>query len=183
MSAGGSARRPSAPPSEAAVASNDATRLTLGELIGVISAAVLLVLMFAFAWFGVAGIPGRPRSHGGAAGTETGWQALSDLRWLMLLTVILAFAAVAVHALKPARQAVAAIRLALLALATVTSALVIVRVLIDLPSPDRVVDQKLGGVLGVVAALGIAYGAFEAVREQRARLLGLSRLTVARTAR
>lgn len=183
MSAGGSATRASAPPSEAAVGSDEASRLTLGELIGAISAALLLVLMLAFAWFGVAGIPGRPRSQGGVAGTETGWQALSDLRWLMLLTVIVAFAAVAVHALRPARQTVAAIRLALLALATVTSALVIVRVLIDLPSPDRVVDQKLGGVLGVLAALGIAYGAFGAVREQRARLLGLSRLPVARTAR
>jgi hypothetical protein len=183
LSTGGRPTRASAPPSEAAARSNDPARLTLGELIGAISSALLLVLMFAFAWFGVDGIPGRPRSQGGAAGSETGWQALSDLRWLILLTVIVAFAAVAVHALRPARQAVAAIRLALLALGTLTSALLIVRVLIDLPSPDRVVDQKLGGVLGVAAALGIAYGGFEAVREQRARLLGLSRLPVARTAR
>jgi hypothetical protein len=46
----------------------------------------------------------------------------------------------------------------------------IVRVLVDLPSPDRVVDQKLGALLGLIAGLGIAGGAWDAVREQRVRL-------------
>jgi hypothetical protein len=75
-------------------------------------------------------------------------------------------------------------------LATVTAASMIVRVLIDLPSPDQVVDQKLGAVLGVIAALGVALGAYESVREQRARIVALaatskpeSRLTSRRLAR
>jgi hypothetical protein len=176
----GASASPSAAPPAVAAGSEEVTRLTRGELVSAISAALLLALMFGFAWFGVDGIPGRSRS--GRAGAETGWQGLSDVRWVMLLTIVVAFAAVAIHARRPARQVVAAIRLALLALGTLTSALLIVRVLIDLPSPDRVVDQKLGGVLGVAAALGIAYGAYEAVREQRARLLGLSRLPAARAA-
>jgi hypothetical protein len=35
-----------------------------------------------------------------------------------------------------------------------------------------VVDQKVGALVGVAAALGVAYGATEAIREQRARLVG-----------
>ena len=158
------------------------TGLTRGELISALSAVLLLGLMFAVAWYGVDGIPGRPDSRGGAAGAETAWQGLSVVRWLMLLTVILAFATLAVHAGRPARQVVAAVRLALLGVATIDAVVVVIRVLIDLPSPQRIVDQKLGAVLGVVAALGIAFGAYDAVREQRVRMLAVSQFS-ARTAR
>ena len=147
-------------------------RLTRGELISAGSALLLLVLMVAVAWYGVDGIPGRSSPAGGISGTETGWQGLSAVRWLVLVTVLVAFAALAVHAVRATRQAVAALRLALLALACATSALLIIRVLIDLPSPDRVVDQKLGAVIGLIAGLGVVYGAAETIREQRALLVG-----------
>jgi hypothetical protein len=96
------------------------------------------------------------------------------IRWLIVVTALLAFAALAIHAIaeRLSRMAVAWVRLALLALSTVTAAAVVLRVLIVLPSPNRVVDQKLGAVVGMIAALGISYGAYEAVREQRARLSG-----------
>ena len=146
-------------------------RLTRGELISATSAVVLLIFMFAFAWYGVDGIPRRPGSQGGAAGAETAWQGLTGVRWLMLLTILLALTAVAMHAAHPERQVVAAFRLALLALSTLTAALLVIRVLIDLPASGRVVDQKLGAIVGVIAGLGIAYGAWESERDQRARLL------------
>lgn len=97
---------------------------------------------------------------------------MAVIRWLMLLTVLLALGALAIHARPPSRVMVARVRLVLLALSSLTAVAVIFRVLIELPSSNRVVDQKLGGVLGVIAALGIAYGSYEAVREQRARLRG-----------
>jgi hypothetical protein len=147
-----------------------ARSLTRGELISAASALVLLVLLVGSAWFGVDGIPGRPGSVSRVTGTETGWQGMTGVRWLVLLTVLLAFAAVAVHAARPTRQAVAAVRLGLLVTAGATALALIVRVLIDLPSPDRVVDQKFGAILGIFAGIGIAYGAGEAVREQRSRL-------------
>ncbi len=86
--------------------------------------------------------------------------------------MLIAFGAVAIHAARPARQAVAGVRLALLALGSLTAAALVVRVLIDLPSAGRVVDQKLGAVLrDARPALGSrCYGASDAVREQRARL-------------
>jgi hypothetical protein len=148
-----------------------ARRLTRGELVSGVSAVALLVLTLAVPWYGVDGIPGRPGSRAGMAGTHTGWEGLTGVRWLILLTVLVAFATLAVHPLGPARQTVAALRLTLLALGWATAVILIVRVLIDLPSSDRVVDQKLGALLGLLAALALAFGASEAVREQRLRLV------------
>jgi hypothetical protein len=146
--------------------------LTRGELISAASALALLALMFGVAWYGVDRIPGAAATSSAAATSENAWDALALIRWLMLLTALVALGAVAVHARRPGRVTVARFRLALLALSTLTAVAVIFRVLLVLPSPDRVPDQKLGAVLGTIAALGIAFGAYEAVREQRARLFG-----------
>jgi hypothetical protein len=147
-----------------------ARRLTRGELLSALSGLVLVVLVFAVPWFGEDAVPGP--GHRSVTSTETGWQALSDVRWLILVTVLVAFAAVAVHAASLTRRAVAGVRLALLILSAATAVALVVRVLIDLPSPAAVVDQKLGAVLGMSAGVGLAFGAAEAVREQRSRLAG-----------
>jgi hypothetical protein len=52
--------------------------------------------------------------------------------------------------------------------------LLIYRVLIVLPAGTRVIDQKLGAFLGVLCALGIAWGGYESIREQRARVRAAS---------
>jgi hypothetical protein len=169
--ASGSGRRPAAGPDSASDPRPAAAiAVTRGELIGAGCAVALLVLMFASAWYGVDGIPGATTTSSAAAYAEDAWHGLSVLRWLMLLTILAAFGAVAIHTGKPSRVTIARVRLALLALSTLTAAAVIFRVLIVMPSPDRVVDQKLGAVLGLIAALGIAFGSYEAIREQRVRL-------------
>ena len=145
--------------------------LNRGEVISAISALLLLVLMFAVAWYGVVGIPGRSGSRTGIDNAEDAWHGLTVVRWLMLLTVALAFGTAAIHLRGASQVAVAGTRLALLVLATLTAALLIYRVLIVLPSPDRIVDQKLGAILGVLCSLGVVFGAYESVREQRARIV------------
>ena len=146
--------------------------LTRGELISAASALALLALMFGVAWFGLDRIPGAAATSSPAATSENAWDALSVIRWLLLVTILVAFGALAIHAGRPTRVTVARVRLALLALGTLSAAALIYRVLLQLPSPDRVPDQKLGGVVGMFAALGVAFGAYEAIREQRARLFG-----------
>lgn len=174
--AAGTGRRPATGADSATEArSARPVAVTRGELISAACAVALLVLMFASAWYGVDGIPGAMSTSSAAAYAEDAWHGLSVLRWLMLLTVLAAFGAVAIHAGKPSRVTVARVRLALLALSTLTAAAVIFRVLLVMPSSDRVVDQKLGAVLGLIAALGIAFGSYEAIREQRARLLEVPR--------
>lgn len=61
------------------------------------------------------------------------------------------------------------------ALGALTSALLIYRVLIALPAATEVIDQKLGAILGLLCALGIALGGWESMREHRARSAKTSR--------
>jgi hypothetical protein len=138
-------------------------------VIAAVSALLLLILMFGAKWYGAAGIPGTS-AHAQAVTTENAWGSLSVVRWVMLLTILAAGASVLVHLVEVSRSTIALIRLAVALLGSLTAVLLTWRVLIDLPSPSDVVDQKLGAVAGLVCAYGIAVGGFEAIREQRARL-------------
>ena len=142
--------------------------LTHGEVIAGTSALLLLILMFATKWYGVAGVPGTS-AQAQAVTTQNAWSALTVVRWLMLLTILAAAAALLVHLLDVPRSTIALIRLSVALLGSLTALLLTYRVLIDPPSPSDVVDQKLGAVLGLLCAYGIAVGGFESIREQRAR--------------
>jgi hypothetical protein len=87
----------------------------------------------------------------------------------MVATIVAALGSVVLHAQQRGHGSQTHTGAALTVLAGVTAALVTYRVLIGLPSPNLVVDQKLGAVLGVLCALGIAVGGFESMREERAR--------------
>ncbi len=124
-----------------------------GELVSSVGALALLVFMFVFAWYGVAGIPGRSA----VVSTEDGWHGLTIIRWLMLLTIAVALGA---HRLRNGSTFVAA-------LGTLTALLLTYRVLIDLPSSQAVVDQKLGAYLALLSAFAIALGGYDSLRAQR----------------
>jgi hypothetical protein len=135
-----------------------------GELVSVASAVLLLAAMFALAWYGVDGIPGRtPR----LVWTEDAWDALSLVRWLMLATVLAVLGSALLHFSQRFHGARTETGLAVTILGTFTAGALIYRVLIALPAPAQVVDQKLGGFVGVVCALGIAYGGLESRRAER----------------
>ena len=84
--------------------------LTHGELIAAASALLLLILMFATAWYSVAGIPGTS-AHAQAVTTQNAWTGLTIVRWLMLLAILAAIALVGVHVVHPSASAVAIARL------------------------------------------------------------------------
>jgi hypothetical protein len=142
--------------------------LTHGEVIAAVAALLLLILMFAAKWYGVAGIPGTS-AHAQAVTTQNAWKSMTVLRWVMLLTILAAAAALLIHLIHVSRNTIALIRLSVAMLGSLTALLLTYRVLINPPSPLDVVDQKLGAVLGLVCAYGIAVGGFESIREQRAR--------------
>lgn len=140
-------------------------RLLHGERLAAVSAVALLVVMFAFKWFGVDGIPGRTRS---LVWTEDAWNGLTLIRWVMLLTILVAAASPFLHATQRTHGTKTSTSMAVATLGSLTSLLVIYRVAVELPASNQVVDQKLGAYLGVLCALGIALGGWEAVREERA---------------
>jgi hypothetical protein len=139
-----------------------------GEAISAASALALLVAMFAFEWFGTAGVPGSA-TRAANSGAEDAWTGLTDLRWLMLATVAVVLGSSVLHLSQRAHGTQTHTGTAVTVLGALTAALLVYRVFVSFPSPAVVVDQKLGAVLGVFSALGIALGGFEALRAERAR--------------
>jgi hypothetical protein len=144
-----------------------APRVHSGEVMSASCALLLAPIMFVLEWFGVVGMPEVRRS--GINGAENAWHALTLLRWLMLLTILVALGAVILHASQRGHGARTDTGIPVAALGTLTAVLVGYRVLIDPPNPAAVVDIKLGAMLGLLAALGIALGGWGSVREERAR--------------
>jgi hypothetical protein len=138
-------------------------RARRGELVCAGAAVLLLVFMFALAWFGVDGIPGRSE----LATSENAWHGLTDLRWLMLLTSFVAIGSLFLHASQRTHGAETDTSLAITVLGTATAGALAYRVLIDLPSSPSVVDQKLGAYLGLLSAVAIAIGGYDALRAAR----------------
>jgi hypothetical protein len=140
-------------------------RVHTGELISTTSALLLAPSMFLLDWYGRVGEPRVRRS--GITTAETAWQALTLLRWVMLLTILLAVGATVVHATQRGHGARTETGLPVALAGTLTAVLVGYRVLIDPPDPSSVVDVKLGAFLGLLAAVAIAVGGYESLREER----------------
>jgi hypothetical protein len=143
-------------------------RIHTGELISFVCALLLAPVMFLLDWYGVVGVPLQAR-RSGITTAENAWHVLTNLRWLMVLTIIAAIGSVLLHATQRSHGAKTDTSVLMAVLGTVTAALVAYRVLIDPPNSSAVVDVKLGGYLGLAWTIGIAIGGFESIRELRER--------------
>jgi divalent metal cation (Fe/Co/Zn/Cd) transporter len=145
-------------------------RIRVGALVSATSALALLVIMFATKWYGVAGVPDPSAVRPAVSTAENAWHGLTVTRWVLLATIVAAIGAVVLHASQRRHGNKTDTSLIVAALGALSSVLLIYRVLIVLPSANRVIYQKLGAFLGLLCALGIAWGGYEAIREQRARI-------------
>ncbi len=127
-------------------------------------ALALLISMFALKWYGVDGIPGRSRT---VVSAVNAWQGLTVLSWLMLAVIALAFVSVPLHLSQRLHGARTDTSPLVAISATVMAALVAYRVLVDLPRPDAIVDQKLGAIIGLACALALSGCAWGWVRDVR----------------
>src|ERR1700753_2802675 len=147
-----------------------APRLRVGALVSATSALALLVIMFAMKWYGVAGVPDPSAVRPAVSSAENGWHGLTLTRWVLLAAITASAGAVVLHASQRRHGNKTDTSLIVATLGVLSAVLLIYRVLIVLPAGNRVVDQKLGAFLGLLCALGIAWGGYEAIREQRARV-------------
>jgi hypothetical protein len=146
-----------------------APRVLFGELTSSVSAVLLLVLLFATEWFGVAGVPDPSAARPAVSGTESGWMGLSVVRWVVLVTALVAIGSLVLHASQRRHGTKTDTSRLVAGLGSLTFLLLIYRVLIHLPSGAKVIDQKLGAVLAIVCALGVALGGYESIAEHQAR--------------
>ncbi len=141
-------------------------RLTRGEGLSAVCATALLVSMFALEWYGVDGIPGRTRK---LAYSVDAWNSLSVGRWVLLATIVVTIGSALLHVSQRGHGAKTDTGPVVATFGWLTAGLLIYRVLINLPAPSEIVDQKIGALVGLACGLGIALGGSEALREELER--------------
>jgi hypothetical protein len=157
---------------------------SLGEAVAAAGGTVLAVSLVALNWFGFAGAHGAFAPRAAPVAAATGWDVLTSLRWLLLASALAAWMALlgtlalraglaagpppagappTSRSLAP-RIVLRAAGGAVAALGTLSAALLVYRVLIVLPGGGSISDQKLGALLGLLGALGVALGGWWSVR-------------------
>jgi hypothetical protein len=144
----------------------DPSRLRSGELIAGASGILLLAFVFFMPWYGIAPPLGWTAATLGVSTTRNGWDGLMHLRWLIVLTGVSALALLFYQATRRAPAIPVSISVITTVLAVLTSLALIYRVLINVPGPDDLVNQKVGAYLGLISALGVLYGAFTSLRRE-----------------
>jgi hypothetical protein len=147
----------------------DLTRLTQGEKIAGVSGIALILFMFIFKWFGLkAGVGGFSFE-----GSQNAWHAYG---WFIVFVLLVTgFAAIGLAAVKASDGEVGLP----VAASAIVAGLGIISVLIIIISlispPDLGADlsgtgidhtRKIGVWLGLIAAIGIAYGGWRAMQEE-----------------
>ena len=123
----------------------DPSRLRRGELLAGAGAVLLLVFMLAGKW----------------AGSNTGFQSLVSLRWLVAVTIAAAFALVVLQMTRRAPAVPVTMSLIVLLLGIITVVALIYRVLINPPA-----RQHTAAYLGLLSAIALAYGGYLSLREE-----------------
>lgn len=137
-----------------------ASRLRSGEIIAATAAVILLADLLALSWYSFSGAPGA---------SATGWQTLTVLRWLILLTVAAALALAWVQATRRAPALPSSLSAITTVLGTISTLTLIWRVLISLPGPDGRspgIGADAGAYIGLVTALVLSAGALWSLREE-----------------
>ena len=150
----------------------DFTQLRRGQWIVAGGAVALGIATFLFKWFGgtaTGSVPGGPTVA--ISSSANAWHSLSDTRWLLLATILAALALVVAAAGQRELPTPIAPSAVLAALAGVTAACVLYRIL-DHPhasatfgSVSVTYGAQLGLYLGFLACLAVLYGAVVDLRE------------------
>ena len=146
----------------------DLNRLTQGEKIAGGSGIALILIMFIFKWFGLkAGVGGFAFE-----GSRNAWGSYGFIDIVLFITVV---AAVGLAALK-ASDADVGLPVAASAIVAGLGVLSVVLIIISIISPpDFGADlsgtgidhtRKIGVWLGLIAAIGVAYGGWRAMQEE-----------------
>ncbi|HEY2772183.1 MAG TPA: hypothetical protein VGI87_16525 [Solirubrobacteraceae bacterium] len=142
------------------------SRLRRGEAVAGLGGVVLLFSLFVTTWYGTTGPISPTAALLGASTSYNGWHALTDLRWLILITGALAIALAYFQATRRAPAIPVSLSVVVTVLALITVLFLIYRVLINVPGPDSVIDRKAGAYLGLISSVAILYGGYASLRQE-----------------
>ncbi len=142
------------------------TRLRRGEWIAGAGAVLLLAFMFLLDWYGVKQTLAPTASTLTPSTSFNAWNGLTHLRWLMLLTIVLALLLVYFQGTRRAPAIPVTLSMFVTVIGGLNLLLLIYRVLINQPGSGDQVSTKLGAYLGLLAAAAITYGGFKSMRTE-----------------
>ncbi len=142
------------------------SRLRLGEIVAGLGGLVLLFSLFVTTWYGTTGPISPTAALLGASTSFNGWHALTDLRWLILITSLCAIALAYFQVTRRAPAIPVVLSVILTVLGVLTVLFLIYRVLINVPGPDSVINRKAGAYLGLISSIAILYGGFASMRQE-----------------
>jgi hypothetical protein len=150
----------------------DINRLRLGERIAGVGAVLLFIDEF-LNWYSVdvgsfakkLGVPNS--AFGGVSTTASAWKAFDWVDLLMLLTILVVLAWVALAATQRTVALPVTASTIAAALCAVTTLVVFYRIL-NQPGPNKYVNVEYGAYLGLLILLGMTYGAYAAMRDEGA---------------
>jgi len=148
----------------------DLDRLSTGEKIASVSAILLFVFMF-FNWFGVevSGVGGFSGTISGEGGNA--WEALDFIPFVLLVTILAALGVAALRLSDADYEPPVSANTVVAVLGAISVLLIVFRI-VDPPTFGSFggvsVDatRSIGIFLGLIAAGGIAYGGYSAMREE-----------------
>jgi hypothetical protein len=138
----------------------DRTRLRRPELIVGVGGLVLLASMLLLPWYTLTEVSGPPGPQYFIQISVDGWNGLSHAHWLLLVTIVVAFALVFVQLSRRAPAIPVTFSLLATVLGGLATLWLIYRVLISPPGGSR----DVGGFIGLLSAAGITYGGYASVR-------------------
>ena len=151
----------------------DVDRLSIGERIAALCAVLLFIFMF-FDWFSVEVSGGSGPFAASASGGSNAWDALDNIPVFLVITIVVALGVAGLR-LADARFEPAVSPNAVVAVLGAISVLLVLYRIINTPGagdgiPGLSVDVSpaVGIFLGLLAAIGIAYGGYRAMQEEGA---------------
>jgi hypothetical protein len=142
------------------------SRLRSGELLAGGAAVVLLVCLFALPWYGLNSSVASVAQRLGVSTSRNGWESLTTLRWLIVITSLAALALVYLQGTRRAPALPVTFSLIVTVLSAIMALALIYRVLINVPGSNDVVDRQAGAFIALVAGILVAYGGFRSLRQE-----------------
>jgi hypothetical protein len=140
----------------------DSSRLRRPEWIVGAGSVVLLASMLLLPWYQLTQSSPPPGPRYFVTSSVDGWHGLNHARWLIVVTVLAAFALVFFQASRRAPAIPVSFSLLTAVLGALTVLWLIYRVLISPPGGDR----KAGAIIGLLSACAITYGGYRSVRQE-----------------
>ena len=148
----------------------DIARLSRGEKIAGVSAVVLFIFMF-FDWFTVSVSGAGGAFSTGALGAGSAWDALDNIPIFLVFTILVVLAVVALRLSDSTYEPPISANAVVAVLGAISFLLILFRI-VDTPGGGSFagvsvdVSPTFGIFISLIAAAGIVYGGYEAMKEE-----------------